>query len=424
MRAAVVQAGGRVVPIELPRPTVGAGELLLRVRGCGLCGSDIAKIAAPPTRGPAVLGHEVVGDVVEAGPGGAGFDVGDRVVVAHHVPCGECHYCQRGSESMCRAFKASHLDPGGFAEYVRVPPANVRHATFRIPDHLTDEEASFVEPLACCVRAVDRARLEPGDTAVVVGLGSIGCLLVQLTRRAGAIVVGADPLSDRAALARDLGAQVAGDAATAAAATPELSDGRGADHVIITGGGAEVLPWAASLVREGGEQVPEDRIRRRAADTLLDLDRAVGAELDVLLEDLEALDLGGGPVRHHGRDLDDGLRRRLAAHDEERRDRDHPQSSHCRALHLFASLACSRSPPLPSRNGRAVIELIRTYRQVAQPVNCGAGARADPTKIRCPVETRAFRLWRGQVGTCKLQVVSLTSSCLRPAPQPRVFPLL
>jgi L-iditol 2-dehydrogenase len=252
MRAAVVQAGGRVVPVELPRPTVGAGELLLRVRGCGLCGSDIAKIVALPTRGPTVLGHEVVGDVVEAGPGGAGFDVGDRVVVAHHVPCGECHYCRRGSESMCRAFKASNLDPGGFAEYVRVPPANVRHATFRIPDHLTDEEASFVEPLACCVRAVDRARLEPGDTAVVVGLGSIGCLLVQLARRAGAVVVGADPLSDRAALARDLGAQVAGDAATAAAATRELSDGRGADHVIITGGGAEVLPWAASLVREGG----------------------------------------------------------------------------------------------------------------------------------------------------------------------------
>ena len=90
---------------------------------------------------------------------------------------------------MCRAFKASNLDPGGFAEYVRVPPANVRYATFRIPDHLTDEEASFVEPLACCVRAVDRARLEPGDTVVVVGLGSIGCLLVQLTRRAGAIPV-------------------------------------------------------------------------------------------------------------------------------------------------------------------------------------------------------------------------------------------
>jgi L-iditol 2-dehydrogenase len=231
---------------------VGAGELLLRVRGCGLCGSDIAKVVAPDTRAPAVLGHEVVGDVVAAGPGVVSFGVGDRVVAAHHVPCGACHYCRRGSESMCRAFKASHLDPGGFAEYVRVPSPNVRHATFRIPDHLTDEEASFVEPLACCVRAVDRARLEPGDTAVVVGLGSIGCLFVQLVRRAGATVIGADPLAGRTVLARDLGAQAAGDGATAAAAALELTEGRGADHVIITGGGAEVLPWAAGLVREGG----------------------------------------------------------------------------------------------------------------------------------------------------------------------------
>ena len=252
MRAAVFEGGGRIVPAEWPRPAAGPGELLLRVRGCGLCGSDIAKIVAPDTRGPAVLGHEVVGDVVEAGEGVTGFGPGDRVVAAHHVPCGECHYCRRGSESMCRAFKASNLDPGGFAEYVRVPPANVRHASFRIPDHLTDEEASFVEPLACCVRAVDRARVEPGDTAVVVGLGSIGCLFVQLLRRAGATVIGADPLPGRAALAGALGARVAGEPEVAGGAAREVSDGRGADHVVITGGGAQVLPWAASVARDGG----------------------------------------------------------------------------------------------------------------------------------------------------------------------------
>jgi L-iditol 2-dehydrogenase len=248
----VFQSGGRITAGEWPRPAAGTGELLLRVRGCGLCGSDIAKIVAPQTRGPAVLGHEVVGDVVEAGAGVTGFGVGDRVVAAHHVPCGECHYCRRGSESMCRAFKASNLDPGGFAEYVRVPPANVQHATFRIPDHLTDEEASFVEPLACCVRAVDRARIEPGDTVVVVGLGSIGCLFVQLVRRAGVTVVGADPLTGRTALARELGAHAAGDAGAAAEAARALSEGRGADHIVVTGGGADVLPWAADLVREGG----------------------------------------------------------------------------------------------------------------------------------------------------------------------------
>jgi L-iditol 2-dehydrogenase len=252
MRAAVFQGGGRVVPGEWPRPVVGAGELLLRVRGCGLCGSDIAKIVAPDTPAPLVLGHEVVGDVVEVGAGVSGFAAGDRVVAAHHVPCGECHYCRRGSHSMCRAFKDSHLDPGGFAEFVRVPPANVGHATFRLPAHLSDEEASFVEPLACCVRAVERARVEPGDTAVVVGLGSIGCLFVQLLRRAGAAVVGTDRLGERAALACALGAQVAGDATVAATAARELSDGRGADLVMLTGGGADVLPWAVSVARNGG----------------------------------------------------------------------------------------------------------------------------------------------------------------------------
>jgi len=253
VRAAVFHGGGRIAPGDWPRPAVGAGELLLRVRGCGLCGSDIAKIVASDTRGPAVFGHEVVGDVIEAGDGVAGFAVGDRVVAAHHVPCGQCHYCRRGSESMCRAFKASNLDPGGFAEYVRVPPANVRHATFRIPEHLTDEEASFVEPLACCLRAVDRARVEPGDTAVVVGLGSIGCLFTQLLARAGAAVVGADPLAARARIARDLyGARETGDPKAAARAARELSDGRGADHVIVTGGGSDVLGWAAGLTRDGG----------------------------------------------------------------------------------------------------------------------------------------------------------------------------
>jgi L-iditol 2-dehydrogenase len=248
---AVVLRGGDLAVEDWTRPSIGSGELLVRVRGCGLCGSDIVKIVAPPPR-PVVLGHEVVGDVVEVGAGVAGFDAGDRVVVAHHVPCGRCHYCRRGSTSMCRTFKASNLDPGGFTEYVRVPAANVLHATFRLPAGLSDEAASFVEPLACCLRAVRRAPVEPGDTVVVAGLGSIGCLFVQLARRAGARVVGADPLEERADLAKRLGADVA--IAPDAAGDPiaELSEGRGADQVIITGGGADVLAWAASVVRDGG----------------------------------------------------------------------------------------------------------------------------------------------------------------------------
>lgn len=153
---------------------------------------------------------------------------------------------------MCPAFKASNLDPGGFAEWVRVPAPNVRHAMFRLPRHVTDEAASFVEPLACCLRSVRRARVEPGDTVVVVGLGSIGCLFVQLLRRAGAAVVGCDPIAERAAIARRLGAAAAGPTEVAAAAQRELSEGRGADQVIITGGGTDVLPWAVGSLRDGG----------------------------------------------------------------------------------------------------------------------------------------------------------------------------
>jgi len=250
MRAAIFRGAGRVVPGEWPRPAAGPGELLLRVRGCGLCGSDIAKIMAPGTSAPSVLGHEVVGDVLEAGSGAAGFGPGDRVVAAHHVPCGQCHYCRRGSESMCRAFKASNLDPGGFAEFVRVPAPNVCHATFRVPDHLSDEEASFVEPLACCLRAVERARVEPGDTAVVVGLGSIGCLFLQLLERAGAAVVGVDREPARIEFARRFGEALVLDEARAAVG--RHSDGRGADHVIVTGGATKILPWAVDLLRDGG----------------------------------------------------------------------------------------------------------------------------------------------------------------------------
>lgn len=252
MIAAVYHGGGRIVTEERPRPSIGPGEVLLRLKGCGLCGSDIAKIVNPATPVPVVLGHEVVGEVTAIGAGVTGCAIGDRVVAAHHVPCGTCHYCRRGSETMCRVFKASNLDPGGFAEYVRVPAANVQHAMFRVPRHVTDEAASFVEPLACCLRAVRRARVEPGDTTVVVGLGSIGCLFVQLLTNAGAAVVGCDPVADRADIAKRMGAVAAGPAEVAAGVQRDVSGGRGADQVIITGGGADVLPWAAEILRDGG----------------------------------------------------------------------------------------------------------------------------------------------------------------------------
>ena len=251
MRVAV-HAGPGVIRLEdRPTPGIGPGELLLRVRGCGLCGSDLAKlrVAAPA---PTVLGHEVVGDIVAVGEGAGDYRPGERVVVAHHVPCFACHFCRRGNASMCRTFKASNLDPGGFAEYVRVPPANVRHATFRVPPGVPDAVASFTEPLACCLRAVRRAGVGPGDTVAVVGVGAMGGLLLQLACRAGARVVGADLLAERRHLARALGATAALEPGELAATLATLTEGRGADRVILTVGAPALVRDALGWVRDGG----------------------------------------------------------------------------------------------------------------------------------------------------------------------------
>ncbi|HEV8674820.1 MAG TPA: alcohol dehydrogenase catalytic domain-containing protein [Methylomirabilota bacterium] len=251
MRAAVHAAPGVIRLEDRPTPAIGPGELLVRVRGCGLCGSDLAKLRRPFEL-PAVLGHEVVGDVVGVGAGAAGFGSGDRVVVAHHVPCLACHYCRRGSVSMCRRFKESNLDPGGFAEYVRVPPENVRHATFRVPPGVPDAAAAFTEPLACCLRAIRRSGLGPGDTVLVVGLGAIGGLLVQLAGRAGARVIGTDLLAARRDLARTLGAPTAVAPEAVDTTLRELTDGRGADAVILTVGAPPVVREALGWTRDGG----------------------------------------------------------------------------------------------------------------------------------------------------------------------------
>jgi L-iditol 2-dehydrogenase len=251
LKAAVHAAPGVFRLEDRPVPAIGPGEVLLRVRGCGLCGSDLAKLRGPAAA--AVLGHEVVGVVAAAGPGVARVAPGQRVVVAHHVPCFDCHYCRRDSPSMCRSFKASNLDPGGFAEYLRVPRPNVEHATFVLPDGLADWAASFTEPLACCVRAVRRARLAPGDTVVVVGLGAMGGLLAQLAVRAGATVLGVDPLAGRRELGRTLGLVGAASPEAVPAALAAATAGRGADCVLLTAGAPALARQALGWARDGGQ---------------------------------------------------------------------------------------------------------------------------------------------------------------------------
>jgi len=254
MPAAVYVGDGRVEARSVPVPAIGPGELLVALRCCGLCGSDIYKIVHGTVRPPAVLGHEVVGTVVGVGAGAPGFVPGSRVVVAHHVPCGTCHYCRHGNVSMCPAFRSSNLDPGGFAAFIRVPARHAEEVTFPVPDTLEDAEAAFTEPLASCLRAVRRSALGEGEAAVVVGLGSIGLLLVQLLRLRGARVVGVDPLPDRRALARRLGAEAAADPTRddVGAAVRVVSGGRGADLALLAAGSAATLAPALGWVRDGG----------------------------------------------------------------------------------------------------------------------------------------------------------------------------
>lgn len=242
-------------------PSISDTELLVRVHGCGLCGSDIIKIAqqAPP---PVVLGHELTGTIVERGKAVTNFEVGQRVIVAHHVPCGECHYCRHQNYSMCAEFKASNIDPCGFAEYIRVPAQHVQQTTLLLPDSLSAEEGSFVEPLACCVRAVRRTPLLEGDCVVVMGLGSVGLLMLQAVKamRAGnsgkVRVYGVDLLPERLQLAHDLGADDVFLASTEEQglrqALNPYSEGRGADAIIITAPGIHPFMQALAGIRKGG----------------------------------------------------------------------------------------------------------------------------------------------------------------------------
>ena len=262
-------------------PTITDNELLVKVHGCGLCGSDILKIVqqVPP---PVSLGHELTGTIVERGQHVTNFSVGQRVVVAHHVPCGDCHYCRHGNYSMCASFKTSNIDPCGFAEYIRVPARHVQQTTLLLPPTLSDEEGSFVEPLSCCVRAVKRTPLLPGDTVIILGLGSIGLLMLQAFKAlapispnpsnteiaemhnrniVGAIpcgrpIYGIDLIPERLQLASDLGADDAFLAPSDEQALQHLlapyTEGRGADAIIITTAGVRPFKQAVAAVRKGG----------------------------------------------------------------------------------------------------------------------------------------------------------------------------
>ncbi len=289
---------------DIPVPRIGAGEALVAMDVCGLCGTDIMKLAIRAKT--AILGHELAGRIAELGRGVEGFEVGDRVVVAHHVPCLSCHYCRRQSYSMCRQFKATNIDPGGFAEYVRIPALHVRHTMLKIPDQLDSRSASQTEPLACCLRNAKRLNVGPGDTVGVVGLGAVGQLMARVLHHGfKAAVVGLD-LDPARAEAMNGWAKGFTNAAAAQREISGSTDGRGLDALIFTAGTPELAAERLAWVRDGGTLNvfasfhPDPRMT-------LNLNEIYHRELTVVssyspgLEDLrEALDLiasGRVPVR-------------------------------------------------------------------------------------------------------------------------------
>ncbi len=256
MKAVRLRAGdgGEIEVVEMPPPEAGPGEAIVRLSVAGICGSDLLDWYVRRKAG-SVLGHEIVGSIDSIGPGVHNFKVGDRVVPHHHAPCLACDECRAGRFVHCAAWRASRLEPGGMAELLKVPAGNLAHDTLRVPDGVTDEEASWTEPLATVEKAFRRGGFTVGQSALVVGLGSAGQLAVRLALSIGAsAVVGADRVASRLALAKASGAADTIDVSREdlASAAARLSGKRGFDFVFVCPGKPAVMRASAEAVAAGG----------------------------------------------------------------------------------------------------------------------------------------------------------------------------
>ena len=238
---------------EMPTPQIGPGELLVRVLASGICGSDVMEWYRLD-RAPLVLGHEIAGEIVEVGDGVECYKEGERVSAAHHVPCNTCHYCLSGHHTVCDTLRQTNFDPGGFAEYIRLPAINVDRGVFMLPDEVSYEEATFIEPLACVLRGQRLAHMSPGNSVLVIGSGIAGLLHVQLARTLEAGRVIATDINDyRLEAAQRFGADVAIHAGEdLPARLRQVNDGRLADLVIVCTGATSAITQALQSVERGG----------------------------------------------------------------------------------------------------------------------------------------------------------------------------
>jgi L-iditol 2-dehydrogenase len=265
MLAAVYRAGDEVKTEVVPVPEVGAGEVLVRIDTCGICGTDLKKIHTNSHPGPRVFGHEMAGTVAAIGDGVRGFAVGDRVMAFHHIPCGHCFYCRKKTFAQCETYKkvgttagVGEAAGGGFAQYIRVmdwivgdgvTPAGLIH----VPEDIPFEQAAFIEPVNTCFKAVKLLELQADETVLVIGQGSIGIILAALAAQTGATVLTSDMYPERHAIAAEFGLTHPLDArGDVVAACKAATEGRGADVALVAVGADALIATAMAAIRPGG----------------------------------------------------------------------------------------------------------------------------------------------------------------------------
>jgi L-iditol 2-dehydrogenase len=238
---------------EMPKPKIGPDELLVRVMACGICGSDVMEWYRIK-KAPRVLGHEMTGLIEEVGENVKNFKVGDRVFVSHHVPCNKCRYCLDSRHTVCETLHSTNFDPGGFAEFVRVPKINVEFGTFLLPDEISFEEGTLIEPLGCVIRGQRRANVKQGHTVLVLGSGTSGILHIQLARVIGAERIIATDINEyRMKAAKKFGAdEVINAKEDVPTRVKEINEGRLADRVIVCTGAVPAIEQALKCVDGGG----------------------------------------------------------------------------------------------------------------------------------------------------------------------------
>ncbi len=266
MRAAVYYNNRDIRIEEVPKPKIGPGELLIRIDASGICGSDVMEWYRI-NRTPLILGHEIAGTIEEAAEGVKIYQKGDRVACAHHVPCGECRYCLAGHETVCDTLRKTNFYPGGFCEYLRLPKINVDYGVFPLPDSVSFEEATFIEPVACVIRGQRLAGMRPGISVLVVGSGIAGLLHIHLARVRGAGRIISTDISDyRLNAAKRFGADMSINAKEYSAdKLRSLNHGQLADLVIVTAGSPSAIEQALGSVERGGTILffaPTDKDRK------------------------------------------------------------------------------------------------------------------------------------------------------------------